>query len=78
MGKRLEITQDVFVKVKKLEDVEQLKEPLCPAPDVRLHLASLPPEPPPVILVSHRSLLFISRNFFPSSALFESDQRLWY
>jgi len=41
MGKRLEITQDVFVKVKKLEDVEQLKEPLCPAPDVRLHLASL-------------------------------------
>jgi len=34
MGKRLEITQDVFVKVKKLEDVEQLKEPLCPAPDV--------------------------------------------
>ena len=36
MGKRLEITQDVFVKVKKLEDVELLKEPLCPAPDVRL------------------------------------------
>ena len=42
MGKRLEITQDVFVKVKKLEDVEQLKEPLCPAPDVRRALASLP------------------------------------
>lgn len=36
MGKRLEITQDVFVKVKKAQDVEQLKEPLCPVPDVSL------------------------------------------
>ncbi|GAA5850543.1 hypothetical protein JCM5353_009029 [Sporobolomyces roseus] len=41
MGKRLEITQDVFVKVKKLEDVEQLKEPLCPAPDAALLLPPL-------------------------------------
>jgi hypothetical protein len=34
MGKKLEITQDVFVKVKKAQDIAQLKEPLCPHPDV--------------------------------------------
>ncbi|GAA5882902.1 hypothetical protein JCM16303_006636 [Sporobolomyces ruberrimus] len=41
MGKRLEITQDVFVKVKKAQDVEQLKEPLCPVPDAALLLPPL-------------------------------------
>ncbi|GAA6024540.1 hypothetical protein JCM11491_000599 [Sporobolomyces phaffii] len=41
MGKRLAITQDVIVKVKKAQDVEQLKEPLCPVPDAALLLPPL-------------------------------------
>ncbi|GAA5985845.1 hypothetical protein JCM11641_005318 [Rhodosporidiobolus odoratus] len=41
LGKRLEITQDVAVKVKKAAEIELLKEPLCPTPDVILLLPSL-------------------------------------
>ncbi|GAA5933726.1 uncharacterized protein JCM15063_001395 [Sporobolomyces koalae] len=41
MGKRLTITQDVYVKVKKMQDVQQLKEPLCPVPDAALLLPPL-------------------------------------
>ncbi|GAA5878625.1 hypothetical protein JCM8547_003848 [Rhodosporidiobolus lusitaniae] len=41
MGKRLEITQDVAVKVKKAAEIELLKEPLCPQPDVILLLPPL-------------------------------------
>ncbi|GAA5929137.1 hypothetical protein JCM1841_005147 [Sporobolomyces salmonicolor] len=41
MGKRLEITQDVFVKVKKAAEIALLKEPLCPEPEVQLVLPPL-------------------------------------
>ncbi|GAA5905934.1 uncharacterized protein JCM6883_002497 [Sporobolomyces salmoneus] len=41
MGKKLEITQDVFVTVKKAQDVALLKEPLCPVPDAALLLPPL-------------------------------------
>lgn len=41
MGKKLDITQDVFVKVKKAEDVQNLKEPLCPTPDAACLLPPL-------------------------------------
>ncbi|BGP17888.1 hypothetical protein JCM10213_000966 [Rhodosporidiobolus nylandii] len=41
LGKRLEITQDVAVKVKKAAEIELLKEPLCPAPEVVLLLPPL-------------------------------------
>ncbi|GAA5917537.1 hypothetical protein JCM6882_001722 [Rhodosporidiobolus microsporus] len=41
LGKRLEITQDVAVKVKKAADIAELKEPLCPQPDVILLLPEL-------------------------------------
>ncbi|GAA6035583.1 hypothetical protein JCM8097_004913 [Rhodosporidiobolus ruineniae] len=41
LGKRLEITQDVAVKVKKAADIELLKEPMCPQPDVILLLPPL-------------------------------------
>ncbi|GAA5954655.1 hypothetical protein JCM3765_003844 [Sporobolomyces pararoseus] len=41
MGKKLEITQDVFVKVKKTEDIISLREPLCPTPDAALLLPPL-------------------------------------
>ncbi|GAA6020065.1 hypothetical protein JCM10207_006774 [Rhodosporidiobolus poonsookiae] len=41
LGKRLEITQDVAVKVKKAAEIEQLKEPLCPQPDVIILLPPL-------------------------------------
>lgn len=44
-GRLLEITQDVGVKVLKLSDVESMKEPLCPAPEVR--------SSPPLSPVSH-------------------------
>ncbi|BGP56682.1 Checkpoint protein hus1 [Rhodotorula sphaerocarpa] len=33
LGKKLEIVQDVGVRVKKAADIELLKEPLCPAPE---------------------------------------------
>ncbi|GAA5941596.1 hypothetical protein JCM3775_005121 [Rhodotorula graminis] len=41
LGKRLEITQDVAVKVMKAAEMDQLKEPLCPTPQVALYLPSL-------------------------------------
>ncbi|GAA6007126.1 uncharacterized protein JCM10292_004125 [Rhodotorula paludigena] len=41
LGKRLEITQDIAVRVKKAADIELLKEPLCPPPDVILLLPPL-------------------------------------
>ncbi|GAA5833084.1 hypothetical protein JCM11251_006510 [Rhodosporidiobolus azoricus] len=41
LGKRLEITQDVAVKVKKAAEIAELKEPLCPQPDVILLLPDL-------------------------------------
>ncbi|GAA6053127.1 hypothetical protein JCM3770_002866 [Rhodotorula araucariae] len=41
LGKPLEITQDVAVKVKKAAEIDQLKEPLCPPPEVLLYLPPL-------------------------------------
>lgn len=41
LGKRLEVTQDVAVKVMKAAEMDQLKEPLCPTPQVALYLPSL-------------------------------------
>ncbi|BGP49782.1 Checkpoint protein hus1 [Rhodotorula kratochvilovae] len=41
LGKRVEITQDVPVLVKKAADIDQLKEPLCPPPEVLLYLPPL-------------------------------------
>lgn len=37
----MEITQDVKVNVKKAQDMELLKEPMCPTPDVRLPFTRL-------------------------------------
>lgn len=39
-GKKVEIVQDVAVRVKKAADIEQLTEPLCPAPEVRVRSVS--------------------------------------
>ncbi|GAA6023942.1 hypothetical protein JCM8202_001300 [Rhodotorula sphaerocarpa] len=41
LGKKLEIVQDVGVRVKKAADIELLKEPLCPAPEVIITLPDL-------------------------------------
>ncbi|BGO95559.1 hypothetical protein NBRC10512_007817 [Rhodotorula toruloides] len=41
LGKRLEITQDVAVKVLKTDDLKELKEPLCPQPEVIVILPAL-------------------------------------
>lgn len=40
-GRPVTITQDVAVNVKKQSEVEALKEPLCPAPDVNILLPPL-------------------------------------
>ncbi|ORY63660.1 checkpoint protein Hus1/Mec3 [Leucosporidium creatinivorum] len=40
-GRSLEITQDVGVKVKKQAEVDAMKEPLCPTPDVNILLPPL-------------------------------------
>lgn len=50
LGKRLEITQNVAVKVKKAAEIELLKEPLCPQPEVRnpLYITSALPHLSPV------------------------------
>ncbi|KAG0656214.1 hypothetical protein C6P46_000370 [Rhodotorula mucilaginosa] len=40
-GKKVEIVQDVAVRVKKAADIEQLTEPLCPAPEVIISLPDL-------------------------------------
>jgi hypothetical protein len=39
-GRPIEITQDVAVKVKKQTEMDAMKEPLCPATDVRLVVLS--------------------------------------
>ncbi|GAA6063799.1 hypothetical protein JCM10212_005962 [Sporobolomyces blumeae] len=41
MGKGMAIVQDVYVKVKKAQEIELLKEPLCPVPDAALLLPPL-------------------------------------
>lgn len=40
-GKKVEIVQDVAVRVKKAADIEQLTEPLCPAPEVIISLPDM-------------------------------------
>lgn len=46
MGKSLQITQDVYVKVKKAQDMVHLKEPMCPAPDASRSTPSSPSQSP--------------------------------
>ncbi|GAA5882598.1 hypothetical protein JCM3774_002736 [Rhodotorula dairenensis] len=41
LGKKVEIVQDVAVRVKKAADLEQLTEPLCPAPEVIISLPDM-------------------------------------
>ena len=38
VGHRLRVAHDVKIEVMRPADVEKLKEPLCPEPDVRYHL----------------------------------------
>ncbi|KAM0786318.1 hypothetical protein ACM66B_001793 [Microbotryomycetes sp. NB124-2] len=40
-GRQLEITQDVAVRVKTLSEMQAMKEPLCPTPDVNILLPPL-------------------------------------
>ncbi|KAK4051962.1 Checkpoint protein hus1 [Microbotryomycetes sp. JL221] len=40
-GRMLEITQDVAVRVKTLTEMQAMKEPLCPTPDVNILLPPL-------------------------------------
>lgn len=53
-GSRMHVTHDVRIEVMKPQDVEGLKEPLCPEPDVRV---PRPYTPMPLFHFSNECLL---------------------